>query len=60
MIIQHNTAGQAAILLPQTLQCTCPPPGEFGIVYRAQLTGWEGMNEVVAVKTMRGGEQAYT
>ena len=26
------------------------------MVYRARLIGWEGMNEVVAVKTMRGSE----
>ena len=30
--------------------------GEFGVVYRGQLTGWDNNNstELVAVKTLKG------
>ena len=34
--------------------------GEFGIVYKARLSGHNGMNEIVAVKTLKGSyNQCY-
>ena len=33
----------------------CVPAGEFGVVYRAHLTGWRNtVHELVAVKTLKG------
>ena len=35
--------------------CVCVPAGEFGVVYRAHLTGWRNTGqELVAVKTLKG------
>ena len=35
--------------------CVCVPAGEFGVVYRGNLTGWKNTDqELVAVKTLKG------
>ena len=39
--------------------CFCFHAGEFGVVYRAYLSGWEDLtSQVVAVKTLRGTWQS--
>lgn len=45
------------LLLLLLLQLLFVVVGEFGIVYKAYLTGWKGRTtaEIVAVKTLKGG-----